>query len=210
MRPDQPQDPAWQFLRRLGTAPVASPHDHGPLEVRGEGEVAEALRAVLRPTARTGATPGGLLAGPARPEAPRRVVLVHDHLVPVGTAREPAIVGRPVLPVVSQTARVVIGPWTGMPGRPCLHCLDLHRRDRDPGWPRAAAALLDPLTAPLPPTHPPEVLQAVTALVVLLSRSVAPAGPGAAHEVGALPPHLVVRRWPPHPGCPWHEPEQPG
>ena len=209
VRPDHPEDPGWQFLRRLGSASAAPPRDDRVPVVRGEGPVADALRLALWATT-SGRVSGPGAAGRRRTEPSPRVVLVHDHAVPVGTARAPGVVGRAVLPVVAQTARIVIGPWTGLPGSPCLHCLDLHRRDRDPGWPGAAAALVDPLTAPLPPDHPPEVLDAVTALVVLLTRSAIPPVVGTAHEIGASPPHLVARRWPPHPGCPWHEPVQPG
>ena len=35
----------------------------------------------------------------------------------------------------------VVGPLVPAAGSPCLNCLDLHRRDRDPGWPQLAAQL---------------------------------------------------------------------
>ena len=69
------------------------------------------------------------------------VVLVSAYAVPVGTARQPDLAAAPVLPVVAQTHRVVIGPWAGLGRGPCLHCLDLHRTDGDPAWPTLAAAL---------------------------------------------------------------------
>ena len=33
-------------------------------------------------------------------------------------------------------AIAVVGPLVPAAGAPCLNCLDLHRRDRDTGWPR--------------------------------------------------------------------------
>ncbi|WP_151526143.1 hypothetical protein [Serinicoccus kebangsaanensis] len=206
VRPDRPEDVGWQFIRRLGADVVGPQPERRSLEVRGEGQLAEALRAAVWSTQGRG---GAAAASPARgrtADHPRRVVLVRDHLVPVGTAGRPDVVGRRVLPVVAQTARVVIGPWTGLPGGPCLHCLDLHRRDRDPGWPQVAQSLVDPATAPLPPRHQPEVVHAVVSLIVLMTGSAAGPAVGVAHEVGPRPPHLVTRRWPAHPGCPWHEP----
>jgi hypothetical protein len=35
----------------------------------------------------------------------------------------------------------VVGPLVPPAGSPCLNCLDLHRRDRDPAWPALAAQL---------------------------------------------------------------------
>jgi hypothetical protein len=40
-----------------------------------------------------------------------------------------------------QDAVAVIGPLVPSTGSPCLNCLDLHRRDRDPAWPALAAQL---------------------------------------------------------------------
>ena len=213
-----PADPrgtlGWGVVERLSAAPARLRRDVTPDDVRGPGQLAGPVRASLRGVApgsrRPRAPDDGARAGSAgpgavdRPSGSRPVVTVHDHVVPLGSVRHPALAGRPVLPVVAQTARVVIGPWTGLPGGPCLHCLDLHRRDRDPHWPATAASLEDPLTAPLPPVLPDEVVRAVVALTVLLGARVPRVATGAAHEVGPWPPHLVTRRWPRHTGCPWH------
>lgn len=162
--------------------------------VLGHGELAARVRAHL--------------AGPEGPEAADGpVVLVSAYTVPVGTARRPDLTAVPVLPVVAQTHRVVVGPWAGLPAGPCLHCLDLHRTDGDAGWPSLAAALDDPTTCPSPPRHAEEVLGLVTALTGLLVgglRRDGPAEPGLGYEVGEQWPHLVLRRWPAHPTCPWH------
>jgi bacteriocin biosynthesis cyclodehydratase domain-containing protein len=46
-----------------------------------------------------------------------------------------------VLTVDIRDAVVLVGPLVGPDGSPCGHCLDLHRRDRDPRWPVLAAQL---------------------------------------------------------------------
>lgn len=135
------------------------------------------------------------------------VVLVSAYAVPVGTARRPDLAAVPVLPVVAQTHRVVVGPWVGLAGGPCLHCLDLHRTDADAAWPALAAALDDPTTCPSPPRHADDVVGLVAALTGLLVGGLGRDGhdeSGLAYEVGSQRPHLVLRRWPVHPACPWH------
>lgn len=197
-------DPASVLVRGL-VEPVAGPRpDPVAYAVLGDGELAMRLRAVAREQEQpeTGGTvaPSGSL--------PAHVVLVSAHLVPVGTARRADLAGRCVLPVVLQSGRIVVGPWTGQPGSACLHCLDLHRRDRDQAWPAVAAAFDDPSCRADPPAHPDLVLDLAQALVLLLVGSVGSGGPAAvgalSYEVGERPPHLVTRGWTAHPACPWH------
>lgn len=191
-------------------APRAQAPDLPPpdWEVRGAGRLADRLRSARA----EGPAPAGRPPTPGCPVPDRPVVLVCGLLVPVGTAREADVRGRAVLPVVGQHGRVVVGPWTGLPGGPCLHCLDLHRTDHDPAWPQLAARLDDPLSE-VEPRQPPEVLDLVEALVLLLVRR---EGPPRGHydplsyEVGEERPHLVTRRWPPHPACPWHRADEAG
>jgi hypothetical protein len=53
----------------------------------------------------------------------------------------------PHLSVVVREAGLVVGPLV-LPGEgPCLRCLDLHRTDRDPAWPRLLAQLPGRATA---------------------------------------------------------------
>lgn len=95
----------------------------------------------------------------------------------------------------------VIGPLVPPAGAPCLNCIDLHRRDRDPGWPELAAQLAlpghDPCTAAAALTG--AGLAAGEVLAWLDGE--APATLGASVEVIG-PSQLRRRSWPPHPGCP--------
>lgn len=190
--PTSSQDPATALL--CGLAGSGPARGLPPYRVSGHGELAAELREGLAST----------LGEPAQDGV---VVLVSDYAVPVGTARRPDLVAAPVLPVVAQTSRVVLGPWTGLAGGPCLHCLDLHRHDHDPGWPLLAAALDDPVTSLVPPRHGCGVVALVRALAAVLVAGVRRDGRGThalAYEVGRDQPHLVTRRWPAHPACPWH------
>jgi hypothetical protein len=47
----------------------------------------------------------------------------------------------PHLAVTVREGAVVVGPFVGPAGSPCLACLDLHRGDRDPAWRTLAAQL---------------------------------------------------------------------
>jgi bacteriocin biosynthesis cyclodehydratase domain-containing protein len=49
--------------------------------------------------------------------------------------------GLPHLSVELRDGLAVVGPLVTPAGSPCLNCLDLHRRDRDPSWPALAAQL---------------------------------------------------------------------
>lgn len=174
-------------------------------QVLGAGRLADRLRRVA-PSPSPSGDPAETAPSPPRADP---VVLVCTHLVPVGTAARADLQERRLLPVVTQSARVVVGPWTGSADLPCLHCLDLGRRDRDPGWPHLATLLDDPLSLPPEPHHPEAVLEVVQALVdLLLTATAAPdqvrALPALSYEVGPGPPHLVTRRWGVHPSCPWH------
>lgn len=202
-----PADPATALVS--GLVSPARPEQRAAPRccVQGEGSLAAELRRRLA----GGPVPPADLPPVDPGAAASVVVLVSPYAVPVGTARRPDLAGCTVLPVVPQTGRVVIGPVCGLPGGPCLHCLDLHRRDRDAQWPELVARLDDPLSAAVPPVHEPAVTDAALMLVLLLVTALvrgdrAAAGPGVSLEVGPRAPHLVTRRWDVHPVCPWHAP----
>jgi len=122
----------------------------------------------------------------------------------------------PHLPVVAGPTGTVVGPLV-LPGRcPCLRCLDLHRRDRDPGWPRVLADLLSRRRVEQRSAAPEEttlscLAAAVASLQVLafLDGRTDPACLGAALEID-LPQGLMARRsWPAHPSCGRHRGDRP-
>jgi hypothetical protein len=98
---------------------------------------------------------------------------------------------------------VVVGPLVPPAGSPCLNCLDLHRRDRDPVWPQLAAQLA---TGDDERAEPCEVGTVLTATgfaaneVLCYLDGVAPATLGATVEITA-PGQLRRRTWSTHPRC---------
>lgn len=168
----------------------------GRCAVQGSGPLARRLTEVL-----------GDLAPDSLSPAPALTVTVHQHVVPPEVGIQAARSGRPTLPVVVQARRVVVGPATGVGDGPCLHCLDLHRRDRDAAWPQLAIDLGHPARQAEPLPVGAALARAAEGLVLLLVESLLrgrPVSTGLAHELGPQAPHVVTRRWTPHPACPWH------
>jgi bacteriocin biosynthesis cyclodehydratase domain-containing protein len=96
----------------------------------------------------------------------------------------------------------VVGPLVPGPGAPCLNCLDLHRQDRDPGWPAIAAQLA--AGGPPEPCAAPTLIAAAgyaAAEVLTFLDGGTPETVGGATEISA-PGRLRRRAWPPHPDCP--------
>ncbi|TDC72500.1 hypothetical protein E1193_27590 [Micromonospora sp. KC606] len=156
---------------------------------------AEALRAVIGRAA-----PGTLTRSPGR----GRVELV----VQLGADRPAALHAagyahrrQPHLLLGLREGVPVVGPLVRPPVGPCLHCLDLHRVDRDPGWPALAAQLAG---------DPADQGCAAATLLAAVGYAVAealahldggrPETLGCAVEVGAAG-RFRRRVWPPHPRC---------
>ncbi|HEX8519650.1 MAG TPA: TOMM precursor leader peptide-binding protein, partial [Pseudonocardia sp.] len=107
----------------------------------------------------------------------------------------------------------VVGPLV-LPGRsPCLGCVELHRRARDPGWPLVAAQLLRREGRGDAGTAAATAALAVAQVLAALDAAAAAPRPGAAAR--AVPPSLGAtleldlaagtvrrRRWAAHPDCP--------
>lgn len=95
----------------------------------------------------------------------------------------------------------VVGPLVHPGGGPCLNCLDLHRRDRDPAWPGLAAQLAGapPADACAAPTLIAAAGYAAAEVLTFLDGG-APETVGAATEISA-PARVRRRAWPPHPAC---------
>lgn len=112
--------------------------------------------------------------------------------------------GVPHLSVVVRERGLVVGPLV-VPGEvACLRCLDLHRTDRDPAWPRVLAQLVTPRAARAAEESVSAVLGASLAALQVLAHvdgRIRPPALGATLEV-ELPDGLASRRpWPPHPSC---------
>lgn len=154
---------------------------------------AEAVRAVAPETS----------TGPPRPGAPP------DFLVLATTGRPPVVEALTAdvrrVPHLALTLRgdvPVVGPLV-VPGRTaCLHCVYLHRCDRDPAWPALAAQLA---TAP-GERHCAAALAAVAAGVAALQVLTQldggePDALSASLEIGTSGGLVRRRTWTPHPRC---------
>ncbi|HEY5032845.1 MAG TPA: thiamine biosynthesis protein ThiF [Actinomycetes bacterium] len=144
------------------------------------------------------------------------VVLCPDgaHVDPVERGRLLAT-GTPHLLAHTYERVGAVGPLV-VPGRtPCLHCLDLHRVDRDGGWPLVAAQLAGPgrqLTG-LPTAAACDVVLATSVAALAATTALAFLDdPRAGHELAGArlelrPPDGRTRRrsWGIHPacGCDW-------
>jgi bacteriocin biosynthesis cyclodehydratase domain-containing protein len=177
-------------------------------------------------TSVTDAAPGGLLpadAGRPRATAAAEAVLrvapatsvkplrdsAATFVVQTGTRRPASLSalayarrGIPHLAVEVRDDAAVIGPLVPPTGSPCLNCLDLHRRDRDPAWPALAAQL----------STGPESIAPIAVTTVLVATGYAAAevlaylDGGSPQTLGTtievLGPGREIRRdWAPHPGC---------
>ncbi|HVN10702.1 MAG TPA: hypothetical protein VMT69_01320, partial [Kineosporiaceae bacterium] len=159
----------------------------------------------LRPGGEDGSDDGRSPSPAGRSARPADlVVLVRAAVADSASAAALLAAGVPHLSVVVRERGLVVGPLV-VPGRgACLRCLDLHRADRDPAWPRVLAQL----TGRASPTANEEAASAVlaaslAALQVLchLDGRARAATVSATLEVG-LPNGLASRRpWPPHPSC---------
>ena len=184
--------------------------------VGGDGSLAAELARLLR-HAGVGRVDTGAAAldaaeldlreGDATGETPGLVVLLASGALDPATGAPWLRHGIPHLPVVAQGTRVLVGPLVRAGHGACLHCLDLHRTDRDPAWPRLLAQLSP--ARPVGWSRPVEAATALTATAAGLVAMVAhhhldgaPAPEGLSFEVSLPWPQLVHRHWPVHPRCP--------
>jgi hypothetical protein len=114
--------------------------------------------------------------------------------------------GIPHLPLVVQGHRVQVGPLIAGGAGPCLTCLDLHRRDRDPAWP----ALLSQLApqGPLLPGAPVSLESTLTAMAAGTAAMIVhtcldgqPVPDDLSLELSLPWPTIQSRRWIAHPLC---------
>ncbi|MEV6493159.1 hypothetical protein AB0M20_31735 [Actinoplanes sp. NPDC051633] len=103
---------------------------------------------------------------------------------------------QPHLAVAIREGVAVIGPFVPAAGRPCLQCLDLHRRDRDPGW-----------SDPIPAFEPCTVAALLAATAYATAEALTFIDGGTPETTGAsaemtTPGRIRRKTWPPHPACP--------
>ena len=145
------------------------------------------------------AAPGTDVHGLRRMPVSLVVQLAHDEpaaLVAAGHAGR----RQPHLAAVIRDGAAVIGPLVPAGGTPCLHCVDLHRRERDAGWPGSPAPAGPDTSEPCAVT----TLLAATAFAAAETLAYldgrVPETLGAAVEITA-PGRFRRRTWVPHPAC---------
>ncbi|MGI5214620.1 TOMM precursor leader peptide-binding protein [Plantactinospora sp. CA-290183] len=226
--PDLPGTPAQLLRRRAGARILVTGHGRlaAPVAVAlaqaGVGHVSPDLPGRVTPVDAAG---GGLLAGDVRRPRAEAVADAIARSAP-GTVTRPVQRGRADLVVQAGADRPagllaagyaqrrqahlllgvrdgtpVIGPLVRATAGPCLNCLDLHRRDRDPGWPQVAAQLAvgDPAEPCTTPTLLAAVGYAVHEVLAFLDGA-QPETLGGTVEIDG-PGRVRRRSWSPHPGC---------
>ncbi|WP_412752835.1 hypothetical protein [Krasilnikovia sp. M28-CT-15] len=100
--------------------------------------------------------------------------------------------------VTVQDGVAIVGPLVPPAGGPCLNCLDLHRRERDSGWPGSAAG--PGAAEPCAVTTLLAATAYATAEALTYLDGGTPETLGRAVEITA-PGRIRRRTWPPHPDC---------
>ncbi|MEU6075569.1 hypothetical protein [Micromonospora sp. NPDC047074] len=223
-----PGTPAQVLRRRLAARVVVTGSGHlgAPVALAlaqaGIGHVHPDLAGPVRPTDLVGTgIPAAALGHPLAPAvrdavertapgtatAPLRRGRV-DLVVQLGTDRPAALLAaghaqrrQPHLLVVLREGVPVVGPLVRPPVGPCLNCLDLHRTDRDPGWPALAAQLAADAGGQACATA---TLLAAGAYAA--AESLAQIDGGSPETLGCAvaitgPGRFRRRIWPPHPSC---------
>ncbi|GID95859.1 hypothetical protein ACFQFC_28110 [Amorphoplanes digitatis] len=123
----------------------------------------------------------------------------HPALSSIGRAQR----RRPCLAASIREGRVLVGPLVPPATSPCLGCVDLHRRERGPTWPDAAA----PPASATVPAEPCAAATLLAATAYLAAEALAfldgdtPETLGAEVEI-SRPGRFRRRTWAPHPSCP--------
>jgi hypothetical protein len=108
----------------------------------------------------------------------------------------------PHLLIEERDGVILVGPLVPATGRPCLNCVDLHRRDRDPAWPAVIAQLSTGAEAPFATTMVTTMIAAGVAAAQVLAYIDAgtAATIGASFEINGTVQHRR-RSWTVHPRC---------
>jgi hypothetical protein len=108
--------------------------------------------------------------------------------------------GQAHLAVSLREGAAIVGPLVPGAGGPCLNCVDLHRTERDPGWPELAAQLAAGDHEPCGVATLLAAVAYVTGEALTYLDGGTPETLGAAVEITAPGRHRR-RTWPPHPAC---------
>ncbi len=218
--------PARLLRRRLAARVVISGTGRlgAPIAVALAEAGAGHVHADLPGTVTAAELPGGPLRG-ADIGTPRRLAVttallraapvVETHAVRRGAASlvvqlghdQPAILlaaghlrrRQPHLAVAVRDGVAVVGPFVPATGAPCLNCVDLHRRDRDPEWPGRPAGGAE-ATEPCAVATLLAATAYAAAEILTFVDGGTPETTGAAVEITA-PGRFRRRTWPPHPAC---------
>ncbi|MBG0561762.1 hypothetical protein [Actinoplanes aureus] len=145
------------------------------------------------------AAPGTDVSGVRRMPASLVVQLSHDEpttLIAAGHAAR----RQPHLAVAIRDGAAVIGPLVPARGTPCLNCLDLHRLERDAGWPGALTQANPDAAEPCAVATLLAATAYATAEVLAYLDGRTPETLGAAVEISS-PGRFRRRTWPPHASC---------
>lgn len=141
--------------------------------------------------------------------ATRTATIVTPHLVvltpPAGSAAPPAPLHDPSLLVRVVDGVGVVGPLAQPATSACLRCVDLHRTDRDPGWPILAAQLSDDageVVACDGALALAVATQAAREALAFLDGSRPPGSLGGTLELAPTDWRWRRRSWQVHPDCP--------
>ncbi|MBO0839233.1 MAG: hypothetical protein J2O49_00200 [Sciscionella sp.] len=136
---------------------------------------------------------------PGRP--PDLVVLADATVVDPALSASLIAAGTPHLLVRGRESAGCVGPLV-LPGRTsCLHCLDLHRTDGDPEWPRIAPQLVNHVQQLDLACAQATAAFAVGQVLHALHRSDAVAVCDAAIDIDVFGGLLSRRTWTAHPSC---------
>jgi hypothetical protein len=198
---DRPASPA-SILRRRQRARVI---------VAGAGHLARLLTQALLDSGvgtvgqvtEPGATAQEIAESPAQG---RPVRSAGSFVVQIGAMSRTPLPGvrhrLPHLALNIRDAVAIVGPLVPASGGPCLICLDLHRTDRDPAWPRLAEQLAEGNPAP-PPCAAATALTAAgyaAAEVLAYLDGESPTTIGTTVEIHGTSPWRR-RNWTLHPKC---------
>ncbi|MEU8663125.1 hypothetical protein [Actinoplanes philippinensis] len=155
-------------------------------------------RRIAVETAIQRAAPGTGVHPVRRTPASLVVQLAHDE-PPALLAAGFAARRQPHLAIAIRDGAAVIGPLVPATGGPCLHCVDLHRRERDGGWSGSRAAAQGGAEPCAVATLLAATAYATGEVLTFLDGG-APETLGAAVEIAA-PGRFRRRTWAAHPAC---------